>query len=166
VAKGGKRAGSGRKRKPTDLKVLEGGFRKDRHGDEPRVTGAFPQAPPHLSDGERGLWETFPKPTWIVETDVVAVNAAVSIFERILRNQRAQQTTPDAGNPLAFKYTPSADGEPNLEPKENPLITQELKLWGRLMSILASLGLTPADRAKMAAPRVDGNADDKWAGIL
>lgn len=157
---------SGRKRKPTELKVLEGTFRKDRHGDEPRVTGAFPVAPAHLSEAERHLWETFPRVPWIVESDTLAVNAAVSIFERILRNQTAQRATADAGNPLAFKFTPSADGEPNLEPKENPLITQELKLWGRLMSVLASCGLTPADRAKMTAPRVDGNSDDKWAGIL
>ena len=157
---------SGRKRKPTELKVLEGSFRKDRHGDEPRVTGVFPPAPAHLSEAERRLWETLPRVPWIVESDTIAVNAAVSIFERILRNQTAQQATPDAGNPLAFKLTYDGDGNQNMEPKENPLITQELKLWGRLMSILASLGLTPADRAKMAAPRVDGTADDKWAGIL
>jgi hypothetical protein len=122
-------------------------------------------APCSLSEGERALWETFPKPTWIGETDVFAVNAAVSLFERILRNQAAQRATDSAGNPLAFKYTPSADGEPNLEPKENPLITQELKLWRALMSVLGTLGLTPADRAKMTVQRVD-ESEDKWAGLL
>jgi phage terminase small subunit len=35
-----------------------------------------------------------------------------------------------------------------------------------LMSILSSLGLTPADRAKMQAPKVDDEAADKWAGLL
>jgi hypothetical protein len=34
-----------------------------------------------------------------------------------------------------------------------------------LRASLAVLGLTPADRAKMTAPRVD-ESDDKWAGIL
>ena len=91
--------------------------------------------------------------------------APVSIYDRILRNQQAQRATPDAGNPLSYKFTPSADGEPNMEPKENPLITQEIKLWGRLMSILGTLGLTPADRAKMTTPKSD-EAEDKWAGIL
>jgi phage terminase small subunit len=147
------------------MRVIEGTFRKDRHGTPPPVAEGFPAAPAHLSESERELWETFPKPAWVGQTDVLAVNAAVSIFERILRNQKAQQKTEGAGNPLSYKFTPSADGEPNMEPKENPLITQELKLWGRLMSVLGTLGLTPADRAKMQAPKQEAVAD-KWAGIL
>ena len=165
MAKGGQRAGAGRKRKPPELRVLEGTFDKKRHGDAPKVQGGFPEAPGCLIAAERRLWETFPKPAWIGQTDVVAVHAAVSVYERILRNQAAQQRTEGAGNPLSYKFTPSADGEPNMEPKENPLITQELKLWGRLMSILATLGLTPADRAKMQAPKGE-DVQDKWAGIL
>lgn len=157
---------SGRKRKPTELKVLEGSFRADRHGDAPQVKGQFPQAPAHLSKREAELWETLPRVPWIVESDWLAVNGVVSTFERILRNQRAQGATEQAGNPLAYKFTPSADGEPNMEPKENPLLTQEMRLWNSLRSWLATLGLTPADRAKMSAPKVDDDAKDKWAGIL
>lgn len=164
MAKGGRRSNTGPKRKPTELRVLEGTFRKDRHGDAPGVVGGFPGAPEHLSEAERQLWQTFPKPGWIGETDALAVNAAVSVFERILRNQKAQQATEQAGNPLTFKYSYDSDGNQTVEPKENPLITQELKLWGRLMSILATLGLTPSDRTKMAAPKV-GDVEDKWAAI-
>jgi hypothetical protein len=156
---------SGRKRKPTDLKVLEGSFRKDRHGDAPAVVGGFPAAPEGLSQGEQALWDSFPKPAWIGQTDQIAVHGAVSVYERILRNQKAQQASPEAGAPLALKFSHDSDGNQNVEPKENPLITQEIKLWARLFSILATLGLTPADRAKMTAPRVD-DAEDKWAGIL
>ena len=166
MAKGGKRVGAGRKHKPTELKVLEGRFRKDRHGDAPPVVPGFPAAPQGLSEAEAELWAWFPKPSWIGQTDVLAVHAAVSVYERILRNQKAQRVTATAGNPLSYKFTPSADGEPNMEPKENPLITQEVKLWGRLMSILGTLGLTPADRAKMQAPKVDDKPENKWAGIL
>ena len=165
MAKGGKRTGAGRKRKPTELKVLEGSFRKDRHGAAPPVVPGFPQAPECLNEAEQKLWASFPKPGWIGQTDVVAVHAAVSVYERILRNQKAQQATPEAGNPLAYKFSHDADGNQNVEPKENPLITQELKLWGRLMSILGTLGLTPADRAKMTAPKTE-DVEDKWAGIL
>jgi hypothetical protein len=157
---------SGRRRKPKELKVLEGGFRKDRHGHEPSVVGGFPAAPEGLSQGERGLWDAFPKPAWIGETDGIAVHSAVSIYDRILRNQRAQQATPEAGNPLAFKYSHDADGNQNVEPKENPLITQEIKLWDSLMRKLETLGLTPSARSKMTAPKVDDKTDDKWAGIL
>jgi phage terminase small subunit len=165
MAKGGKRTGAGAKRKPTELKVLEGTFRKDRHGDSPAVVGGFPTNPDWLTEAEAKLWEWFPKPTWIGQTDVGAVNAAVSTYERILRNQAAQQKTPEAGHPLSFKYGYDADGNQTVEVKENPLITQEIKLWGRLMSILGTLGLTPADRAKMTAPKASA-VENKWEGIL
>jgi hypothetical protein len=165
MAKGGRRTGAGRKRKPAELRVLEGTFNKKLHGGAPKVEGGFPAAPGCLTEAEQALWAAFPKPAWIGQTDVVAVHAAVSIYERILRNQKAQQKTDSSGNPLAYKFTPSADGEPNMEPKENPLITQELKLWGRLMSILGTLGLTPVDRMKMQAPKGEDVAD-KWAGVL
>jgi hypothetical protein len=156
---------SGRKRKPTELRVLEGTFRKDRHAGAPGVVTGFPEAPGCLTDAEQKLWAWFPKPAWIGQTDVVAVHAAVSVYERILRNQAAQSATETAGSPLSIKYTMDGDGNKSAEPKENPLITQELKLWGRLMSILGTLGLTPSDRAKMQAPKAD-DVEDKWAGVL
>jgi phage terminase small subunit len=167
MPKGGKRYRSGPPRKPTELRVIEGTFKQSRHGHAPVTpAGGFPDAPAHLNEAERALWETFPRVNWIAPSDVVAVNAAVSIYERILRNQKAQQATPEAGNPLSFKVTVDGDGNPAMEPKPNPLITQELQLWGRLMSVLATLGLTPADRAKMQAPKADAAAEDKWAGLL
>jgi hypothetical protein len=163
---GGKRNRSGPPKKPRELKVLEGSFRKDRDGNTPPVVGSFPVQPEGLSDPEAALWAQFPKPAWIGETDGVAVRAAVSIFARILRVQESMRATPDAGNPLTFKISFSTDGEERLEPKPNPLYTLELQLWGRLMSVLGSLGLTPADRGKMQAPKVDDSVEDKWAGIL
>lgn len=165
MPKGGKRTGAGRRRKPTELKVLEGSFRKDRHGEPPPVVPGFPVAPECLTKAEQSLWAWFPKPAWIGQSDVVAVHAAVSTYARILSNQQAQQATEQAGHPLAYKFSHDADGNQNVEPKENPLITQEIKLWGRLMSILGTLGLTPADRAKMQTPKQE-NVADKWAGIL
>lgn len=135
---------SGRKHKPKELKVLEGTFRKDRGGDAPSVSGGFPVAPDCLNEAEQRLWETFPRVAWIGASDVLAVHAAVSIYERILRNQQRQQDFPDK----AWK-----------------LINAEAALWGRLLSILGSLGLTPADRGKMTAPKVN-DQQDKWAGIL
>lgn len=165
MAKGGKRVGSGPKRKPTELKVLEGSFRKDRHGSPPPVVEGFPAPPEELTGEEKALWATFPKPVWIGQTDVKAVHGAVATYAAILRNHKAQQASPEAGHPLSYKYGYDADGNQTVEVKENPLITQEIKLWGRLMSILGTLGLTPADRAKMQAPKDDA-VEDKWAGVL
>jgi hypothetical protein len=157
---------SGRKRKPTELKVLEGSFRKDRHGDPPAVVAGFPAAPEGLTPSQQALWDSFPRPGWIGQTDGLAVYGAVAIFDLILRNQQQQQATPESGHMLAFKVSYDGDGNERLEPKENPLIVQALKMWRELRASLAVLGLTPADRAKMTAPKVDGAVDDKWAGIL
>jgi hypothetical protein len=163
---GGKRNRSGPPKKPRELKIIEGSFRKDRDGNTPPVVGAFPPIPGDVSEAEAALWQTFPKPGWIGETDGLAVRAAVSIFARILAVQQAMRATPDAANPLTFKVSFSADGEERLEPKPNPLYTLELQLWGRLMAVLGALGLTPADRGKVSVPKVDEASVDKWAGIL
>jgi hypothetical protein len=144
----GKQLRTGRKRVPVEKKVLEGRFRQDRHGFPPKVVGGFPEPPEHLSESERKLWETFPRPVWIGETDVLAVTGAVGIYDRILANQRKQAAAEEAGGSTLA------------------LVTQETQLWGRLMGFLASLGLTPGDRGKMTAPEHDAEADNQWAGIL
>ena len=135
---------SGRKRKPHELKVLEGQFIPPavRNNPPPAVVGGFPAPPDDLSEAEAKLWATFPKPGWIGETDALAVRAAVSIYARVLQVQ-----------PLARLG----------DPKD---IDTEAKLWGRLMSILAALGLTPADRSKMQIPARDSEDEARWAKIL
>lgn len=157
---------SGRRPKPTELKVLEGTFRKDRHGDAPGVIGGFPQAPDWLSEDEKLLWDGFPRVAWIGQSDQIPVHGAVAIYARIRSNQMKQRETPEAGAPLCFKYSYDSDGNQNVEPKENPLISSEIKLWHAMLRFLAVLGLTPADRAKMTAPKVESKAEDKWAGLL
>lgn len=157
MAKGGSRAHAGRKRKPTDMKVVQGTFREDRHGEEVQVAAKWPEAPAHLSEMERELWNRLEHEcsSWVSPSDWVAVNGVVSLMERILRIQTAQRATDGAGNPITFKFTPSIDGEPNMEPKENPLYTMELKFWTGLRGYIAILGLSPADRAKVQKPETE-----------
>jgi hypothetical protein len=78
----------------------------------------------------------FPKPPWIGESDAVAVHAAVSLYAKVLQTQR-----------------------------EGKSVSLEAQLWSRLLSVLGSLGLTPADRGKMTVPKAN-DQKDKWAGIL
>jgi hypothetical protein len=163
---GGKRNRSGPPKKPLELKVLEGSFRKDRDAETPAVVGTFPQPPADLDEYERKAWDSLPKPAWIGETDSEAVRLTVSLRADLYRLDAAMQATPDAANPITFKHTPSADGEPNMEPKINPLYTARLQHRARLMAFLSELGLTPAARGRMQAPKVDETAEDKWAGIL
>jgi hypothetical protein len=105
------------------------------------VVGGFPLPPADLSAAEAALWATFPHPAWIGETDAVAVRAAVVTYARILAMQPAAR-----------------EGDPKT-------VEQESKLWGRLMGMLAVLGLTPADRSKMQVSERSAS-EDKWAGLL
>lgn len=163
---GGRRIGAGRPRKPRELKVIEGTFRRDRDGGSPPVQGTFPAPPDWVSEAERQLWSWFPRPAWIGATDVLAVHAAVSLYALVLQNQAAMRATPDASAPLAFKVTHDGDGNERLEPKANPLYGQQLQLWARLMGVLATLGLTPADRGKMHVPDVIDVEADPWTALL
>jgi hypothetical protein len=154
MAKGGRREHSGRKRKATALKIVQGTFRDDRHGAEPRgVALAWPDPPQHLTERERALWADLGRVCgpWVAPGDWMAVNGAVSLMGRILAIQDAMRETPDAGRPLTVTFTPSADGEPNPEPAVNPLYGAELKFWTALRGYLAILGLSPADRTRMPA---------------
>jgi hypothetical protein len=155
MPRGGRRTHAGRRPKPTDLKVVQGAFRTDRHGDEaqPAVHG-WPDPPKHLTAREKALWQELQAhcEPWSAKSDWLAFNGVVSLMDRLLRVQEAQQATESAGNPISFKFTPSRDGEPNMEPKENPLYGLEMKLWRELRAFIALTGLSPADRARM---RVD-----------
>lgn len=164
MAKGGRRNHSGRKRKPTDLKVVQGTFRKDRHGKEVQIATKWPEAPAHLNDREKALWAGLEAhcATWVAPSDWPALNGVVSLLDRLLRVQEAQQATEGASNPIAFKFTPSADGEPNLEPKENPLYNLELKVWRELRAYIGIVGLSPTDRARVQP----AGADEKPANPL
>lgn len=161
MAKGGRRAHSGRKKKPTDLKVIEGTFRGDRHGSEVQIPSDWPDPPDHLNARERALWVDLQQRmgAWTAQSDVWAINGVVSLVDQVLRIQAAQRATEGAGNPLAFKFTPSADGEPNLEPKENPLYGMELKAWRELRAYIGLTGLSPADRARVQPAGEEPPAD-------
>jgi hypothetical protein len=161
MAKGGRRQGAGRKPKPTEIKLLQGTFRSDRHGDEaqPEQKG-FPDAPTHLTPRELEVWGQLQAKCahWSAPSDWLAFNGVVSLVDRILRNQEAQRATDTAGHPLAFKHVLSDQGEKHIEivqAEENPLITQEVKLWRELRAYIGITGLSPADRARMRVTTPD-----------
>ena len=141
---GGPRHGSGPKHKPHEQKVLEGTYipPAKRLNRPPAVVGGVPAPPDDLDEAEAKLWATFPRPAWIGETDALAVRAAVAIYARLIALQPMART-----------------GDPRT-------VEQESKLWGRLMSTLAVLGLTPADRSRMQVPATDSEAEDRWAELL
>ena len=158
MAKGGRRAHSGRHRKPSDMKVVQGTFRDDRHGTEVRVEAKWPAPPAHLSPGERELWAALEErcARWVAPSDWLALNGVVSLMDRLITIQSAMRATEQSGNPITVKFTPSADGEPNAEAKDNPLFGMELKYWTALRGYIGIVGLSPVDRA-----RVNASEDEK-----
>jgi hypothetical protein len=90
---------SGRRRTSTDLKLVRGTFRPDRHADEAQPTAkGWPDPPGHLSARERVLWDalrTHCEP-WSAPSDWVAYNGVVSLLDRLLRVQEAMQANTDA----------------------------------------------------------------------
>lgn len=158
MARGGARPGAGRKRKPTELKVLEGTFRKDRDGALPAPTAdglvEFPEAPEHLTRDQVALWEDLKRHCggWVKPGDWLAVNGVVSIFERLRQVQRSYESSKGKNHAIPL----------------DAVVNVEVKLWKELRGYLAILGLSPADRAKVA-PRTAAPATpkkSKWDGII
>ena len=163
MPKGGRRVGAGQRRGPVEKKILEGRFRKHRDPVPLPVTGPFPDPPDHVSEAERAAWAAWPHQSWIVEGDKVAVDAGVSLYARVIANrykQRALEAEADWRD-----LTP--DGKLDRIDKEMKLVNQEIALWGRLLAVLGTLGLTPADRTRLTPkPTADATTKDKWAGVL
>ena len=150
---------SGRKPKPTDLKLLQGTFQASRHGHEAQpVAKGFPEPPWPLSEREQGLWLALKRhcEPWSAHSDGFAFAGVVTLLDRILRVHEAMQGSEGAAKPLAYKFSHDADGNQNVEPKENPLYGLELKVWRELRAYIGLTGLSPVDRA-----RVHGRARDQ-----
>jgi len=169
MPKGGARVRSGPTRQPTEAKILAGTFRKDRDGGRPVLDKSkFPAAPAYLNDQQRALWAELEQHcgAWIGTSDTLAVLGVVSVYDLIRRNFEAQAATPEASAMLSAKVFMDDTGGGTAEPKENPLIGQQIKLWRELRGFLAILGLSPADRARVQVKEPHGQTASKWAGVL
>lgn len=159
MARGGARSGAGRKKKPSELKLLEGTWRRDRDGEKPTGSAPadglveFPPPPKHLTAGQRELWDDLKRHCggWVKPGDWLAVNGVVSIFERLRQVQHA------------FERDRTKKDGTTLE----EVVNVEVKLWRELRGYLAILGLSPADRAKVASSKAPAAPkQSKWAGII
>jgi hypothetical protein len=178
MPKGGPRRRAGRPRKPTELKVITGTFRDDRHGKEVRAEAPrFPLPPKFLMLDERQkrIWKNVGQHcgAWSSPSDWPTVWGLVRLVEQLIRCQEAQLLTDDAGGPLAYKHTirhvpvvgsgsrDRADDVQEIEiveAKPNPLVLLEVRLFDKLRPFIAMLGLSPVDRARMPkleAPKKD-----------
>jgi len=112
------------------MKVIEGTFRKDRHGSEVQVPASWPAPPAHLNDRERALWTDLEQhcKTWAAPSDWITINGVVSLVDRLLTIQSALATA-DAG--------------------AGKLMGMEIRTWRELRAFIGLMGLSPVDRSRM-----------------
>ena len=139
------------------MKVLQGTFRADRHGDELTVPTKWPDPPASVNARERILWAELEKKcaAWVAASDVLAIYGVVTLVDLIQRNEDAQQETPESRHPLLFTRTLNLGTGEIFEtqaPGENPLFTQRVKILRELRAYLGIMGLSPVDRARVETP--------------
>jgi P27 family predicted phage terminase small subunit len=141
---------AGRKPKPTQLKVVQGTFRKDRaNAREPKPSGDLTAAPVHFTDAQREVWDyaiaNAPKGLSVLEVWVVA-----SVFHR-----EAAQKVATTGQIIK---------SPSGYPVMNPYMANMNKQAQIMLKAAAEMGFTPASRSRIVvAEELVG--DDPWAKL-
>jgi phage terminase small subunit len=123
---------AGRPKKPLKLKLLEGDYREDRHGQPSQAmataTGA-PRMPGGLDDVGRELWEhvVSQQKNYLSESDATALAALCQLWS--LRSRT-----------LAMA---------NRRPVDKDIRCSFLGYHNAAEKLLAKFGMTPSDRAKL-----------------
>lgn len=164
MPKGGRRARAGRPRKPTDLKIIQGTFRADRHGDEiqtpvgDRKESRWPRPPKWLSDRERKYWRELRKfcEPWTEPSDWPAIAGIVALVDLFVRS-REDESAVGGRSVMTNKIITSLPGpkggpvatQTRVEVKESPFRTQQIRILKELRAYAGLQGLSAVDRARM-----------------
>lgn len=153
----------GRRPKPPHLHVVDGTFRKDRHGDKPATPGdggpepviVIPPVPGHLNPGAA---EIFLEIAGLLATRFVAVNSFVHLLAEAAANLDVCRTLLGVCEDLGYTYMHPGIAGPT--PKMRPEYNAWLKAQARAESLLSRFGLTPADVPKAGAAQGGKQADE------
>lgn len=151
---------SGRKPKPTSMKVIQGTFRPDRAKDEPEYQKGLPPCPDHLSDKARSAWNhigpMLEKAGLLTHGDGFALEGLCEAYAD-LRDARAAIR---ARGGLTY-VTESAGGE---MVRPFPEITMISDADKRYRAWLGEFGLTPSSRARVGVPGA-GKSKTGWEDL-
>ena len=159
-------ANSGRRRRPTALKL----YRGDREGFNHRapVPPADPVVcPERLSPAAQAVWARLAPVLNAMKILTVAdVQAFGALCELIATADAISQekASPDF-KPLVMKIIVDPDGNTHLEAREHPILRMERQTAGALRPYFAQFGMEPSARARLIAPAA-GQVDEKWAGQI
>lgn len=147
---------AGRKKKPVELKMIEGTYRKDRDKlNAPKVTGDLVSPPNYFSEEQTGVWkyaiENAPKGL-LKKLDIsileIWVTAYVTYRESYAKVQEMGQVmTSPSGYPIV-----------------NPYLSNMNKQATIMMKAASELGFTPTSRSKVSVEQEQTEVDP-WAVI-
>lgn len=147
---------AGRKPKPTQLKVVQGTFRKDRaNAREPKPSGDLTSAPAHFTDTQREVWDyaiaNAPKGLLkMLDLSVLEIWVTACVFHR-----EASQKVTSTGQIIK---------SPSGYPVMNPYMANMNKQAQIMLKAAAEMGFTPASRSRIVvAEELVG--DDPWAKL-
>jgi P27 family predicted phage terminase small subunit len=148
---------AGRKPKPTQMKVVQGTFRKDRaNPSEPKPKRQLPPCPDFLEGRTRKeyyrIGRKLERIGVLTEVDDLAlIGLCQSWAEYLETTEQARKTGMLVKSPSGY-------------PIVNPYVVLANQALKRVKSFLTEFGMTPSSRSRvMAAPRED--EDDEWKDL-
>ena len=148
---------AGRKQKPTQLKLVQGTYRKDRGNErEPLPSGDLCIAPEHFSDEQRAVWDYAIQhaPKGLLKNldlSILEVWVTAYVFYR-----EAVKKIAIAGQVIK---TPSG------YPVTNPYMANMNRQAQNMMKAAAEMGFTPASRSRIVVAE-ESSKDDPWARLI
>ena len=159
---------SGRRPKPTALKLLRGNPGKRRLNErEPAPPKGDVIRPAHLGPLVTGIWDDLAPGCVAMGTlTVVDVAAFVTLCElQATFNAAAREKAREDFSPFLHTTMVDSAGNEHQNVKEHPALSLERKTAAALRPYYEKFGLEPVGRARISVPKT-GPAEGQWAELL
>jgi P27 family predicted phage terminase small subunit len=150
---------SGRKPKPTALKLIQGTWRPDCHNpNEPKPKAGIPPCPKFLQGDARKLYKKTAKKLarigLMTELDDMALAMLCQGWAEYL-----EATDQVRKSGILVK-------SPNGFPVLNPYLTAANQALKKVRALLAEFGMTPGSRSRIHAAATSEESADEWTKLL
>lgn len=151
----------GRHSTPTQLKVIQGNFRKDRHAHGPRVEIGAPKCPHWLPRSAKRYWaEIAPELEKVGLISVIDSAVFVAHCDSMGRYEDVTRKLKELDALI--------DKTPQGYQVQSALFTVRNKLWDQVLRSAQEFGLTPAARSKIkdaGQQQLPLGGEDGWDGV-
>lgn len=143
---------SGPPRKPTETKILEGTFRKDRAPENlPKPNYGVPEVPPFLGDEEKIIWNQLAP---MINNMGVLANSDQLALAALCDATATWQKC------IIFFKTNDVCYESKTAMRIHPMLRIKDQSWKTMLQLLDRFGLNPAFRSKIEAKTHTRDTDD------